>query len=156
MDTGKFRRQNLVLLSGLAIQFILGMVLNLFVKIPDTHPGTSGNNYFVRIADSYGWGLAAAGGLVLMLHIIVGTGLLIGSFVLVIQALRSKYRPWILITVVGAIGILGAMFNGLSFLSYNRNLSSLIMAIGYLLATVSYTSSLVINHDLVTQRKIKV
>jgi hypothetical protein len=147
MNAQDFRKRNFGLLGMLVLQFILGMALNLFVKLPDTHPGTSGSNYFARIAESYGWGIAAAGGITLMVHIIVATGLLAGSIVLMVQAIRSKRRPWITTAAVGAIAIIGAMFNGLSFVSYNQDLSSFIMAMGYIIATIAYVAGVVLNHN---------
>jgi hypothetical protein len=48
--------------------------------------------------------------------------------------------------VLGFIGILAAGFNGASFLNYGQDFSSLLMAVGFLLAAISYTIGISFRH----------
>lgn len=137
----KLRERSIALLTMLALQFILGMILNLFVTLPDKHPGQVGN-YFVRSGHSFVWAISIGGGVALFLHVLVALGLLIGSIVFVIQASKARSKQWIWVSSIGLAGILAAFSNGLSFLDFNHDLNSFIMASGYILATVSYTTGI--------------
>jgi hypothetical protein len=57
-ETSKLRSNTGGLLGMLSLQFLLGMVVNLWVKVPTDHPGTSGDNFLVR----------AAQGVLIMVH----------------------------------------------------------------------------------------
>ena len=121
----------------LAIQFLIGMVANLFVQVPDVHPGTQAPNYFVGVVQGVAWALVHSQ-LALLLHVVVGLLLGLASFTLLGLAIASRQRAWIVTTIIGWIGIAGAGFNGASFLNYGHNFSSLLMSIGFILAVVSY------------------
>jgi len=43
---------------------------------------------------------------------------------------------------LGFIGVLGAGFNGGSFLNYNENFSSMLMSVGFIMAMVTYSIGL--------------
>jgi hypothetical protein len=43
---------------------------------------------------------------------------------------------------IGFIGVLGAGFNGGSFLNYNQDFSSMLMAVGFILAMLTYSLGL--------------
>jgi hypothetical protein len=64
-------------LSTLTVQFLLGMGVNLFVKVPDSHPGARPSEYFSGSIQSVVWALGS-GMLILALHIVIGL-LLLGS-----------------------------------------------------------------------------
>src|SRR5437764_9678868 len=96
----QMRRQAIGLLSMLGIQFILGMILNSFVTLPKTHTGTTGN-YFSRAVHGFGWAVSNGGGIILLLHVIVAIGLLLGSLSLLIRAISLKSQSWITGAVIG-------------------------------------------------------
>lgn len=68
------RRVEMALCFLLLVQFLFGMAVNLFVKIPDDHPGTNPTEYFSGVAQSVTWA-TSNGGLWLASH--AGTGLLL-------------------------------------------------------------------------------
>lgn len=125
----------------LALQFILGMILNLFVTLPDKHPGQAGN-YFARSGHTFTWAITLGGGIALFLHVLVAIGILAHSIIFVVRAVKLGSKRWIWVGSIGLIGILAAFSNGLSFLDYNRDANSFIMAVGYIIATVAYTTGI--------------
>ncbi len=62
------RRGAVVLIWAFALQFVIGMVLNLFVTLPDKHPGANGAEYFATSLTSLGWALSFGGGWALFTH----------------------------------------------------------------------------------------
>lgn len=137
----KLRGQALGLLSLLGIQFVLGMVLNLFVQLPKTHPGITGS-YISRALHGFIWALTNGAGVILLLHVVVAVGLLLGSLTLVIRTLITKDRSWIRVSIIGALGVLAALTNGLAFLGYNNDVNSFVMALGFMVAATSYSTAL--------------
>jgi hypothetical protein len=128
MNEAKLRGQSIGLLSMLGIQFILGMLLNLFVDLPKNASLSSA--------------IKNGGGIILVLHILVAVGLLLGSVILVIRAYNAKNRPWLIASLVGALGIIGALTNGFAFVSSNNDVDSFIMAIGFMIAATAYSTIL--------------
>jgi hypothetical protein len=126
-----------ITLLFLAAQFLVGMLVNLFVKVPPAHPGVVASNYFVGVVQGVAWALVSSP-LALLLHVIVGLLLFLASLILVGLAIASRSRAWIITSLLGLIGIMGAGFNGASFLNYGHDFSSLIMSISFLLAVISY------------------
>jgi len=109
----------------LVIQYVLGMVANLFVKFPDTNQ-----------PDQL-WA-AARSQFPTMAHIVVGTLLLVGAVVFVIRATRNHHRSWIASSVAGLIAILAALFGGVTFTTTQVDGYSLLMAIAAIAAFVAY------------------
>ena len=114
------------------------MLVNLFVQVPSTHPGVGASNYFLGVVQAVTWALIH-GPLWLLIHAIVGLLLFIASLGLIGLAIAARRRAWISIAVIGLIGVMGAGFNGASFMNYGFDLSSLLMSVGFLLAAVAYT-----------------
>lgn len=133
----RLRRQSITLLAMLALQFILGMILNLFVALPSKHPGQDGN-YFVRSGHSFAWAITFGGGVTLFLHVLVAIGLLVHSIFFIFRAVKLGSKHWIWTGAIGLVGIMAAFSNGLSFLDFNKDFSSFIMAMGYIVATIAY------------------
>ena len=117
----------------LLVQFLLGMALNIFVDIPRNHPGANPPEYFSGVAQSVSWSILH-GPVLLILHAVLGLLLLIGAIVLVVQAVRSGPRSFAIAAGVGAFAILAAGLNGGSFLNYNQDFSSMIMAAFFAIA----------------------
>ncbi len=122
----------------LAVQFLIGMVVNLYVQVPSVHPGAQAPEYFTGVVQGIGWVLVH-GTLALWIHTVIGLLLVFASLILLGLAIASRKRAWIITSVLGLMGILGAGFNGASFLNYGHDFSSLIMSTGLLLAVISYS-----------------
>ena len=75
----------------------------------------------------------------LLLHTLLGLLLVLASFILIGLAIASRQRTWIITSIIGWIGIMGAGFNGASFLNYGHDFSSLLMSMGFLVAAISYS-----------------
>ena len=138
----EIRQGYLGALVTLVVQFLLGMATNLFVDIPRDHPGANPPEYFTGVFQSVTWAILHGPSLWLTLHAILGLVLVVFGFRLLVPAIRSRHRPTIISAVVGAVAMLGAGFNGGSFLNYNEDFSSMIMAIFFAIAITAYVFGL--------------
>ncbi len=118
------------------VQFLLGMGLNLFVTLSRHHPGTTGSNYFTRSFASVVWGLSHFG--LLPIHVGVGIVLFLGGARLAESAFRAPRLRVRTYSVVGALAVLAAGFNGASFLDFNFDLNSMLMAVLFAIATMAF------------------
>ena len=125
----------------LVAQFMLGMAVNLFVKIPTDHPGSNPPEYFSGVAQSVTWAILH-GHILLAVHAGFGLVLVIAAVGTVVQAIQARRRGLIISSVVGFIGVIGAGFNGGSYLNYHEDLSSMLMATGFAIAVVAYSIGL--------------
>jgi hypothetical protein len=141
MKLDAFRRTLGFALGMLIIQFLLGMAVNLFVTIPSNHPGARPPEYFGGVVTSVSWAVLH-GGLWLTLHAVWGLVLVLGALGTLVQAIRLASGGRITLAALGLVGVLGAGFNGGSFLNYNENFSSMLMAVGFALATSAYVALL--------------
>ena len=137
----ELRQGYLGTLITLVAQFLLGMATNLFVQIPRDHPGANPPEYFTGVLQSVTWAILH-GPLWLVLHAILGLFLVVFGFRLLVPAIRSRHRATIITAVIGAISILGAGFNGGSYLNYHEDFSSMIMATLFAIAVMSYVFGL--------------
>ena len=142
-DSKKLRLQVVILLAALGLQFLLGMATNLFVQIPDSHPGAGSSNVLLGSLQAIGWSVVS-GFPSLALHAILGTGLVLGSIAILIRSFRTKDKKWIIVAVFGFLGILTAFLNGVRFVVINEDVNSFAMSLGFLIATVSYVAALLI------------
>lgn len=133
----------LLLLMVLVIlcQAALGMAVNLFVTIPGHHPGSQPSNYLAGSADSIGWSLGH-GKVVLAAHVALGLALVVVAIALAVAVLRTRRRAVAAWSVLGGLLTIGAAFNGASFLDFNKDVSSLIMALLAFGAIASYVAAL--------------
>lgn len=131
------RAVTLIILLLLTAQFLVGMLVNLFVVVPAHHPGSNPPEYFSGVVTGVLWVLGS-GTLWLRLHAIIGFALLLSALILLGLAIASRRRAWIVSSIFGLLGIVAAGFNGASFLNYGENFSSLLMSIGFLLAVIPY------------------
>jgi hypothetical protein len=120
------RTQAIVIIYLLAVQYILGMAANMFVKFPET--GTEGQMW-----------TAAWSQLPSALHIILGLGLFIGAVVLAIRSARAKNQGWIRASGFGLLFIFLAVFGGSRFIPTQNDLYSFLMALSFLGAFISYS-----------------
>ncbi len=137
----RLRTITVIILVLLAVQFLVGMLVNLFVQVPSVHPGANAPEYFSGVVQGVVWALLQ-GPLWLLVHAIVGLLLFLASLILIGFAIAARRRAWIIVSVIGFVGIVAAGFNGASFMNYGHNFSSLLMSIGFLLSAVPYTIGL--------------
>jgi hypothetical protein len=123
----------IVLLLG---QFGIGMAVNLYVAVPQHHPGAHPVNYFTGSVHNVGW--AIAGPAVLAAHAGLGLFLVLAAGIVLALAIGTRRRATMISAALGAGFIIGAGFNGASFLDFNHNISSLIMSLLFALATLAY------------------
>lgn len=120
------------------IQIAVGMVVNLYVTVPKRHPGSHPANYFAGSLHSLAWALGH-GALGLVIHASLGLALVLVSLVIAVRAVLLGPRSASLACVLGFLFVVGAAFNGASFLDFaGQNISSLIMALLALAAVCCY------------------
>lgn len=137
----QFRTGFLSALMALIVQFLLGMAVNLFVKVPLSHPGANPPEYFSGVVQSVTWAVLH-GPALLVLHAVFGLILVASGFGLLGSAIRSRRKGLIWTTAIGAVAILGAGFNGGSYLNYHEDFSSMIMASFFAAAVIVYVAGL--------------
>ena len=139
----RLRGLTIVILVLLTAQFLLGMAVNLFVTIPTNHPGARPPEYFSGVFQSVKWAVTSPSSpLWLLLHAILGLALVVFALALLLSAIIARKGGWIAVAIIGLIGVLGAGFNGGSFLNYNQDFSSMLMAVGFILAMLTYSLGL--------------
>ena len=153
MLVSPLRTKAIGLLWFFALQFLLGMFLNFFVKIPDVHPGTTGEEYFSRSWTSLLWALSLEGGVALFIHALVGTILFIGSLAIFVYSLVLRAHRWRWPLGLAAFFTFTAFFNGMSFLDYGEDFSSAIMATAWLGAVASICFALVRRDRVRTEKR---
>ncbi len=126
-----------VALLLLSIEFMLGMLVNLFVEIPSPLPGTAGG-----ILQALVWSLAQTGMPSLWLHVVLGIALLLIGIALLVLSIAAHQRRWIIVSLLAALGILLATLSGMGFLNTGEDASSMAMSIGFVLALLSYGTGL--------------
>lgn len=137
--TATARRWALVLLIALLVQFGIGMYVNLFTQIPLNHPGHGAHNYLAGTYHSVAWAETSQHApFILATHAGLGLLLVIGSLWLAVLATRGRRPAIAWPAILGALCILGAGFNGGSFLDYNKDVSSYVMALLFAAAVLCY------------------
>ncbi len=134
----RLRRAALGMISGLLIEFAVGMLVNLFTTIPDSHPGSDPSEYLAGSFDSVRWALSQSGLPALVFHASWGLLLIVNGVVLIILARRVGRRSVTVSTVLGFLLVVGAGFNGASFLDFRQDYSSMLMATFFGLAILVY------------------
>jgi hypothetical protein len=111
----------IILLVG---QYVLGMYANLFVTIPDG-------------VDGWKW---MSNSLVIMGHVTLGTLLLVVSVAILALGVRARDRGWVIVSVLGLLGIAASLFGGSTFMNGQSDTMSFLMACGLGLAMVAYAA----------------
>ncbi len=132
---------NLAACLLLLVQYLLGMVANLYVTLPAHHPGANASNYAAGIGPGLGW-LIGQGPVWAAAHAALGLALVAAALANIVFTWRRGSRLVIASAVLGALFIIGAGFNGASFLNYGHDVSSLIMAVLWALALACYLTGL--------------
>jgi hypothetical protein len=138
----ELRQAYLAVLITLVAQFLLGMVTNLYVDIPPDHPGANPPEYFSGVAQNVVWAILHGPSLWLTAHAILGLVLVVFGFRLLVPAIRAHHRPTLITSIIGALAMLGAGFNGGSFLNYHEDFSSLFMAGFFAIAMAAFAIGL--------------
>ncbi|MGH9072163.1 MAG: hypothetical protein ACRDX8_13610 [Acidimicrobiales bacterium] len=133
----KFRRLNLTMLVLLLVQFGFGIGTNLYVKIPSQHPGAQASNYFTGLMKGIGW-VIPNGAIVLAAHAALGLALILVGLAVLVRSFSAHRGGILAASLIGWLAIIGAGFNGASFLNYNNDISSLIMSLLFALAVLCY------------------
>jgi hypothetical protein len=134
---------NLAACALLLAQYLLGMVVNLYVDLPDHHPGAGASNYFSGAAAGLAW-LISNGPAWAAAHAALGMALAAFALAAIILAWRRSGTAVRAASVVGALAVIGAGFNGTSFLNYGHDFSSLIMAGLWALALACYLAGAIL------------
>ncbi len=135
------RRLTLATALLVILQIALGMVVNLYVTVPAHHPGANPANYFSGSARSVGWSVSQ-GPAWLAVHASLGLALVLTAIVVAVYATAAR-SGWAAVTsVLGALLVIGAGFNGASFVDFGHNTSSLLMALLALGALACYLAGL--------------
>ncbi len=125
----------------LLIQYLLGMAVNLYVTIPGRHPGAGASNYLSGLASGLAW-VIPDGPAWAAAHAAFGLALVLAAFAGIVLSRRQARRVATGASVLGALAILGAGFNGMSFLNYGHDFSSMIMAGLWALALACYLTGM--------------
>jgi len=134
---GRLLAVNLTICLLLLIQYLLGMVVNLFVALPGRHPGANAGDYVTGSASGLGW-VISDGPAWAAAHAAFGMALALAALATIAVTWRRGGRAATAMSVLGALAILGAGFNGASFVDYGHNFSSMIMAGLWALALACY------------------
>jgi hypothetical protein len=140
---GRLLAVNVAACVLLLIQYLLGMVVNVFVVLPGRHPGAGASNYFTGAASGLAWVIADGPGWAAA-HAAFGMALAAAALASIALARRQDGRLVLTLSVLGALAIVGAGFNGASFLDYGHAFSSMIMAGLWALALACYLGGIVL------------
>ncbi len=120
----RLRRLGISMTLLLLAQFVLGMVVNLYVTIP-----ASGN-------------VTGRAAVVLYAHMVLGAALLVVALVLAGLAVAARRRPWLIASAIGLGAIALAITGGLTFLLHGGHPGdSFLMAMGFIIAITSYATA---------------
>jgi hypothetical protein len=136
---------NVLACALLIVQYLLGMAVNVFVVLPATHPGANAGDYFGGAASGLGWVIASGPGWAAA-HAAFGLALVvaaIAAMVLSLAGARARDRVAVSLSALGALAVIGAAFNGVSFVNYGHAFSSMIMAGLWALALACYLAGAV-------------
>lgn len=133
---------NVTACALLLVQYLLGMAVNVFVVLPGQHPGANASDYFSGAASGLGWVIGRGPGWAAA-HAAFGLALVVAASAAVALA-RGHGRTALGPPLLGALAVIGAAFNGVSFVNYGREFSSMIMAALWALALGCYVAGAVL------------
>ena len=123
----RLRGSSIGLVAMLVIQFILGMIYNLYGTAPTSKKSI---------------GLFSSP--VIALHVILGILLFVAAVAHLVRAIGARHSPSIWLSAVGLVSIIGAGFAGLGFAGSGAAGASLGMSLAFALALVCYIALLVV------------
>jgi heme A synthase len=121
----RLRAWCVTVLGALLVQVLLGAANVSWLDIPE--PGDP------PAPESPQW--------LLQTHAWLGTAIVLGAIVLLVLAIRSHDRSWVIVAVIGLVGLVLALVSGDRFVrSHGREeAASMAMACGAVLALAAYT-----------------
>jgi hypothetical protein len=131
------RRAALGVIILVLVQAGIGMGVNLYVAVPASHPGSHPSNYLTGSYHSLIWAIGS-GAPALAVHAVLGLALSVMVVFVGLRACSLKRAGPAFWAVLGGLSVIGAGFNGASFLDFNENASSLLMALLALASVGSY------------------
>jgi hypothetical protein len=129
-QAGMLRRASLGMAIGLLIQYVLGMVVNLYVTVPRQDQG---GGLLTAIGRALANGPVALG-----VHAALGLLLIVGAVSLVIRAAAARQRAATWLSAVGLLAVLGAAASGAGFVNSDADGASLAMALLTAVALLCY------------------
>jgi uncharacterized protein YacL len=112
----------------LLLLFILGMIANLYIEIPE------------KLVSGEAWKYVFTSAPIIAIHAVLGTLLLVVSIASLVMAFLNHRTSWIVASVLGLIFTGLAAYSGSEFVSNGQsNLSSSLMTLGFLGAIISYS-----------------
>jgi hypothetical protein len=117
----RLRRSNFGILIMLIVQFVLGMIYNLYGTAPTSTKSI---------------GLFSSPDLAL--HVVLGILLFLAAVGQLVQTIRARHTLALGLSAVGLLSILGAGFAGLGFTGSGSNGASLGMSLAFALALACY------------------
>ena len=134
---------NLGACALLLIQYLLGMVVNVYVVLPGRHPGAGASDYFSGAVAGLAW-VIADGSAWAAAHTAFGMALAAAALAAVAIAWRRGSTAGKAASLAGALAVIGAGFNGASFVDYGHAFSSMIMAGLWALALACYLTGAIL------------
>jgi heme A synthase len=112
----------------LSIEFLLGMIVNLFGQAPDEATGQAKEPIWAMM--------------IFFAHGILGLLLLIGAIFILVATTKTNNKKWQNLAVYGLGSIFLSAAGGIGVVTLGENpaseVSSFVMAVGFLLAFISY------------------
>jgi hypothetical protein len=134
---------NLAACALLLIQYLLGMIVNLYVVVPGRHPGAGASDFFSGTAAGLAW-LITDGPPWAAAHAALGMAIAAAALAAIVLAWRGGSTGGRTMAVTAALAVIGAGFNGASFVTYGHAFSSMIMAGLWALALACYLAGAVL------------
>jgi hypothetical protein len=122
------RRTTFGALVLVLVQAALGVAVNLYVTIPSDHSGARPSSYLSGSWQSVAWAVGH-GAMALAIHASLGLALVLMAATVAVRSLKLTRRSVAVWAILAAGLVIGAGFNGASFLDFNNEISSLIMAL---------------------------
>lgn len=119
------------------VQASIGMAVNLYVTVPGRHPGARPSNFFSGSFHSVVWAIGH-GPIALAIHASFGIALVLMAIGVLVRSFSVRRASIRALAILGALLIIGAAFNGASFLDFNKAANSLIMALLAFAAVTCY------------------
>ena len=136
LASGAARGFALVVCGLLAVQFLLGMYVNLYVNLPPLTSSTRG--FGGSMMGRFGT-MFSPGRPLLMAHMMLGMLLVVTGIVALFVAASSGDRFAIGWSTTGLAALLVAGYGGISFFMFGHsNVDSYLMAVGFLVSFAAY------------------
>lgn len=130
----RLRGQAFGALVMLIIQFVIGVVVNLYVTLP---AADKGSGFLTAIGRAFGNGPAG-----LAIHAGLGLLILLATVALLVRAIVARQRAVTVLSAIGLVAVLAAASSGASFVGNGQASASLTMALATAVAMLCYGACL--------------